>query len=38
MSKASEGEAVVDYRQPSAMKTPRESGRRPWGIIGFPKG
>jgi hypothetical protein len=37
-SKASEGEAVVVYREPSAMKTPKASDRRSWGIIGFPAG
>ena len=29
------GEAVVLYCEPLITKTPKESGRRPWGVIGF---
>jgi hypothetical protein len=30
------GEVVVIYCEPLITKTPQESGRRPWGVIGFP--
>ena len=32
------GEAVVRYREPYPTWTPKESCRRQWGIVGFPKG